>query len=301
MATTLDRSAHPESAPHDSATRRGAAPLSLRRRINRVLPRSLLGRSVMILVTPLILLQVVATWVFYDSFWDKITRRLAGAVAGDIAAVVDLMEGVPAGSDLGPLFDMAARRWTSVRLATGAQLPTDTMCGADLVDLKLAEELGRRVGRPCDRSRSIEIRRDPCGCGRRSDRDVPRLRLFSSTTYVFILWMVSTSVGLFGRDLFIEQIGRSPPRRRHHAFGKGRPVELRPKCAEVHRPVPPSCACANASAGRWRSAEILAGVSHDLRTRAHAARIAMSPQTGLTADSGRHRQMKKMLKRLPRL
>ena len=159
MATILDNSAPPNGAPQDGATRRTAPPLSLRRRINRVLPRSLLGRSVMILVTPLILLQVVATWVFYDSFWDKITRRLAGAVAGDIAAVVDLMEGVPPGSDLQPLFDMAERTMDIVfEWQPGAHLPTDTVVRREtLVDLKLAEELGRRVGRPyASDSRSIE-------------------------------------------------------------------------------------------------------------------------------------------------
>ena len=32
----------------------------------RILPRTLFGRSVLILVTPLILVQAVATWVFYD-------------------------------------------------------------------------------------------------------------------------------------------------------------------------------------------------------------------------------------------
>ncbi|MEX2009113.1 MAG: two-component sensor histidine kinase, partial [Dongiaceae bacterium] len=72
---------------------RTAAPAirRLRARINRVLPRSLLGRSLLIIVTPLILLQVVSTWVFYDSHWDTVTRRLAGSLAGDVAAVIELM------------------------------------------------------------------------------------------------------------------------------------------------------------------------------------------------------------------
>jgi len=52
----------------------------LRARVNRVLPRSLLGRSLLIIVTPLILLQVVSTWVFYDSHWETVTRRLAGSL-----------------------------------------------------------------------------------------------------------------------------------------------------------------------------------------------------------------------------
>ena len=45
----------------------------------------------MIIVTPLILLQVVTTWVFYDSHWDTVTRRLAHGVAGDIAAMISMM------------------------------------------------------------------------------------------------------------------------------------------------------------------------------------------------------------------
>ena len=297
MATILDNSAPPDSAPQDGATRRTAPPLSLRRRINRVLPRSLLGRSVMILVTPLILLQVVATWVFYDSFWDKITRRLAGAVAGDIAAVVDLMEGVPPGSDLQPLFDMAERTMDIVfEWQPGAHLPTDTVVRREtLVDLKLAEELGRRVGRPyAIDSRSIEKfieihvqLQDGVVIA-----TVPRLRLFSSTTYVFILWMVGTSVGLFAVAILFMRKQIRPIRRlaaAADAFGKGRPVEdYAPKgAAEVH--------LAGAAFLRMRDrirrqmaqrTEMLAGVSHDLRTPLTRMRLelAMSPQTELTAE-----------------
>jgi len=56
-----------------------------------MLPRSLLGRSIMIIVTPVVLLQVVSAWVFYDSHWNTVTRRLAQSVAGDIAAAIQLM------------------------------------------------------------------------------------------------------------------------------------------------------------------------------------------------------------------
>ncbi len=48
----------------------------------RFLPRSLLGRSLMIIVTPLVLLQVVSGFIFYESHWDKVTLRLARGVAG---------------------------------------------------------------------------------------------------------------------------------------------------------------------------------------------------------------------------
>ena len=47
-----------------------------------MLPRSLLGRSIMIIVTPVVLLQVISAWVFYDSHWNTVTKRLAQSVAG---------------------------------------------------------------------------------------------------------------------------------------------------------------------------------------------------------------------------
>src|SRR3546814_4617364 len=82
----------------------------LRSQINRLLPRSLFGRSLMIIVTPLILLQVVSTWVFYDSHWDTVTRRLAQSVAGDIAAVIEMMGENPTPPHYARVFEIAQRK-----------------------------------------------------------------------------------------------------------------------------------------------------------------------------------------------
>ena len=38
---------------------------------------------------PLILLQVISTWVFYDRHWYTMTKRLALGVAGYIAMAID--------------------------------------------------------------------------------------------------------------------------------------------------------------------------------------------------------------------
>ena len=57
----------------------------------RILPRTLLGRSLLIMLTPLILAQVIATWVFYDRHYDTITKRLSQGIAGEVAAVIRIM------------------------------------------------------------------------------------------------------------------------------------------------------------------------------------------------------------------
>ena len=43
--------------------------------LKRFLPRTLFGRSLLIIVTPVILAQAVATWIFYDRHWDTVTNR----------------------------------------------------------------------------------------------------------------------------------------------------------------------------------------------------------------------------------
>ena len=58
-------------------------------------PRSLLGRSLLIVVTPLIVLQIVTAYIFYENHWDQVSKRLALGVAGDITFLTDLLRRFP--------------------------------------------------------------------------------------------------------------------------------------------------------------------------------------------------------------
>src|SRR5690606_8113192 len=88
--------------------------------IKRFLPRSLFGRSLMIIVTPMILVQVISTYVFYDRHWDLITRRLSGAVAGELAFVVELLAEEPSIEGDEPIFDMSRRHfWAELTYRPG--------------------------------------------------------------------------------------------------------------------------------------------------------------------------------------
>ena len=77
------------SSPIEPARRRlpffpAAAPASAladshRRWFKRALPRGLWGRSLLIIVLPMVLLELMATWFFYDRVWDTVVRRLSSA------------------------------------------------------------------------------------------------------------------------------------------------------------------------------------------------------------------------------
>ena len=67
--------------------------------LKRLLPRTLFGRSLLIIVTPVVLLQIVATYVFHERHWDSVTRRLALGLAGDVAVLMQVLREVPAGAE----------------------------------------------------------------------------------------------------------------------------------------------------------------------------------------------------------
>ena len=66
------------------------------RAVKRFLPRSLLGRTLLIVLLPLVVVQAVALQVYYGSHLNIVSRRFSGAVAGEIAMTVDLLGRLPA-------------------------------------------------------------------------------------------------------------------------------------------------------------------------------------------------------------
>ena len=73
-------------------------------RIKNILPQTLFGRALLIIVTPLILMQAISTFVFFDRHWDTMTRRLAHTLAGDIAFIVDSLTPLPQQLHLNQIF-----------------------------------------------------------------------------------------------------------------------------------------------------------------------------------------------------
>ena len=60
--------------------------------IKNFLPQTLLGRSILILLIPLILLQVVIILIFYNRHWDTIIRHRSIDFVNDITLVVESFE-----------------------------------------------------------------------------------------------------------------------------------------------------------------------------------------------------------------
>ncbi len=68
---------------------------TLGRLARKVVPRSLLGRSLLMILLPLVLLEAVSLQIFYGSHLDIVSRRLTGNVATELAYTLELMNRYP--------------------------------------------------------------------------------------------------------------------------------------------------------------------------------------------------------------
>ncbi len=63
--------------------------------LNRVLPKGLYTRALLIIIMPMVLLQTVVAYVFMERHWQAVTARLSQALSQDIAALIDVYDQFP--------------------------------------------------------------------------------------------------------------------------------------------------------------------------------------------------------------
>src|SRR5690606_2616932 len=91
----------------------------------RLLPRSLFGRWLLLLVAPVVVLQALLTYIFYERHWDTVTRRLALGLAGEIAVVIDTRSQNPDPTVLGDLLVRMQRALEiDITFTPGADFPS---------------------------------------------------------------------------------------------------------------------------------------------------------------------------------
>ena len=245
--------------------------------LRRLTPKGLFWRSLLILLLPMVLLQGVVAYIFFERHWDTVSRRLALGVTGDIIHVMRTVQKYPK-EEFSDWALRAAGREMQLRaiFEEGAALPaTHPESSNSQMERSLRHALSERLTIPFhidtqrpDRNISIRIQLQKGVL----EILTPRKRMFSTTVYIFVLWMVGTAVVVTSIAIFFLRNQIRPIRRlarAAEAFGKGRTeIEFKPAGASEIRQAGAAFLDMRRRIARHidQRTEMLAGVSHDLRT-----------------------------------
>ncbi|MFZ4608099.1 MAG: HAMP domain-containing protein, partial [Caulobacter sp.] len=247
------------------------------RQIKRWLPTSLFGRSLLIIILPIALMQIAVTWVFFDAHWQTVTSRLSDGLAGDIAWAVESYQDDPSPASLARIADRAQDSMSlSIALSPIRTLPPrrpTSVFGA--LDRSLDRALSEHLDLPYwfDTVRFpgyVDIRVQVNGQVVRII--APSDRAWATQGGIFVLWMIVTTLLLTAiAILFIRNQVRAIERLASaaEAFGKGGDVpDFKPYGAREVRQAAQAFLAMRSRIQRHleQRTAMLASVSHDLRT-----------------------------------
>jgi len=255
--------------------------------IRRLLPRSLLGRSLLMILLPLLILEGVALQVFYGSHINVVSRRLAGSVASELGFTVDLMGRFPGAANRAWILDLARSRFAlAIRLDPGARLATTKSINVfgpmdDDLDLALTEALHLPFFMDWSSDPTAVLVQVQVPDGVLEVR-APRKSLYVMTFYLFVLWVVGVAALVFAiAALFMRNQVRAIRRlaAAAEAFGLGREADpIKPEGALEVRRAATAFNRMQERISRFlaQRTEMLAGVSHDLRTPLTRLRLTLA-------------------------
>ncbi|MEA2986209.1 MAG: two-component system, OmpR family, osmolarity sensor histidine kinase EnvZ [Alphaproteobacteria bacterium] len=268
--------------------------------INSFMPKGLYARALLIIVTPMVLLQSVVAFVFMERHWNTVTQRLSASVVQDISALIEFYPLLPAADAQRRIRRVAQEHLNLVVdfLPVTEMPPPAPKPFFSLLDQALSEELRKQIGKPfwidtVGRSSLVEIR---------VQIDDTVLRVFArrnaayaSNSEIFLFWMVGTSFVLLTVAILFLRNQIKPILRLADAaesFGKGREVpDFRPRGAREVRRAAQAFVEMKQRVERTmeQRTTMLAGVSHDLRTILTRFKLEMA----LLGDSPEVDAMKK--------
>lgn len=258
----------------------------MRLSIKRYLPKGLFQRSLLIIVLPVALMQAAVTWAFFEQHWQTTTARLSETVAGDVSMVAALYE------EAGPEgFDEIARiafetTGLSVDLREGDTLPTSRRTAFFRV---LDRTLRRALSSRLDEAFWFDTTRYPEYVDIRVAVDggvlrfiAVRDRVFATTGHIFVIWLFGASALLTAVAVIFIRNQVKPIRQLAEAadaFGRGQDVErFKPAGAREVRQAAHAFIDMRARLRRQleQRTQLLAGVSHDLRTPLTRLRLQLA-------------------------
>ncbi len=265
------------------------------RTIRRILPRSLFSRSLLMILIPLVITQMISLELFYGNYLSIVSRRLTDTVGNEVEYLHYQLKQANSSVKYRQIIRDAQRYFQySVYVYNGKLNLAKKHKKANIigpVDELLNQTIADRIEEPFiidwfsikDQVKiSIELKQNVI------EILVPKKKLTAGSFWLFIFWIVGSALVLFVMTSVFAWVQFRAIRRLSKSvekFGKGiDPGDLRPNGSRELRNAAIAFNGMRERILRYvkQRTVILASVSHDLRTPLTRLRLslAMLPQTG---------------------
>ncbi len=259
-------------------------------------PKTLFVRALLILVLPVILIQFVAMYIFYDRHWASVERQLSGSLTGEVGWLIERWEDEPDAQARQLLADQASYNYGLQITDLPEKIEPPTLEESQELEFPLFEKgLRSRAKRRFWLQNSADESKFhimvPSSQGTIQITS-PRKRLATSTTFIFTAWMMGSALVLIWVAILFLRNQIRPIIQLSSAaekFGRGQEVEnFKPSGASEVRQAARAFIDMRGRIRRQVESRtaMLAGISHDLRTPLTRMRLEleMLPQTIGLAD-----------------
>ena len=246
----------------------------------RLIPRSFLWRTILMILIPLIIAQVIIANVFFGNHWTRVHATLARSLAVDIVTMMNFMDDGNADAAR----TMARDTGINVSINTKLNRPSHNDNTSREAGL-LANELSARLKRPAqiyiDKAKRLVFIDVPTNDGKIATFGTSLYRIYSTSTEVFIIWLIGSILivsilitpFIIMHTRSIRRIARAAGR-----FGRGLDAPgFQPTGSKEIREAAAAMITMKERLNRYNRtrSDMLNAVSHDLKTPLARMRLAV--------------------------
>jgi two-component system osmolarity sensor histidine kinase EnvZ len=252
---------------------------------NKLIPTSLFIRFILIIVVPIIFAQLIATYIFYNRHWESVSKNMSLSLSNEIQTVFTMEKQNISSEERHKIYSILGIKFDVKANKSAKKIKDLYPSEAEYLYTHLKEQFNVPLQiRFIDDDNNVQVKIY-------KDTQVFSFitnskRIDNPTTYIFILWMTGTSIIfillsiIFARNQIrpIIKLARAADR-----FGKGQQnIPLKPEGAKEIRKAATAFLKMKERIERQISSrtEMLAGISHDLRTPLTRMKLQLNMSPG---------------------
>ena len=240
--------------------------------LKKIFPNGLYTRSLIIIITPIVILQAILTFVFLERHWELVTKKLSSSAVSEIGMMIDMMKN----TDI-KIISANAKEFYDIdlKLLSKKRVDKKEIPPKNLVEKTLSEELQKKLDKKFSINDLSTEKKVIINVETKSgllEFTIPRRNVYATNSHIFLVWMVISSIlilsiaVLFLRQQIkpIEKLAKAA-----ESFSIGKKIEnFKPSGATEVRKAADAYIKMQERIEKFieQRTLMLAGVSHDLRT-----------------------------------